>query len=54
MLPSPVVTPLLCLGLFALLPASRSISVAEVVKEFCLSAIRPTWKGREKLFRLSS
>lgn len=38
MLSSPVVIPLLCLGLFALVPASRSISVAEVVKEFCLSA----------------
>lgn len=29
---------LLCLGIAALVPSSRAISVAEVVKAFCLSA----------------
>ena len=36
--PRPVLIGLLLLGLYALVPISRSISVAEVVKEFCLSA----------------
>lgn len=34
----PVLNGLLCLGLVSFIPASRSISVAEVVKAFCLSA----------------
>ena len=36
--PRPVLIGLLCLGLVSFIPASRSISVAEVVKAFCLSA----------------
>ena len=36
--PRPVLIGLLCLGLVSMVPASRSISVAEVVKAFCLSA----------------
>jgi hypothetical protein len=36
--PRPVLSGLLLLGLIFIAPASRSISVAEVVKAFCLSA----------------
>jgi hypothetical protein len=36
--PRPVLFGLLCLWLLALVPSSRSISVADVVKDFCLSA----------------
>ena len=38
--PRPVLIGLLCLGLASFIPASRSISVAEVVKAFCLSAFQ--------------
>jgi hypothetical protein len=36
--PLPVLLGLLCLWLLVLVPSSRSISVADVVKDFCLSA----------------
>lgn len=36
--PRPVLIGLFCTGLLCFIPSSRSISVAEVVKAFCLSA----------------
>jgi hypothetical protein len=44
---------LLCLGLMALMSASRATSVSEVVKAFCLSAYQADLKKQGRTLSLS-